>query len=161
LRNLLAEPRKILNAGGRWRGSVIVVALRLPPFGQLLCPIEHALPHFGRFAPQGGSSLRRIFDRPAAAPYLSATRKCPSAYPMILPPLWLRHYIKVDPAGSCAEASGLPPRSTDGHMAEVAPRTRPKTFCPGISGRGDRRRDKSGLYLALTMQSVSIKARRQ
>ena len=48
-------------------------------------------------------------------------------YPIILPPLALRHNAKADPAGSCPAASGLglPPVSTAGHMAVVAAGPRP------------------------------------
>lgn len=50
---------------------------------------------FRRYAPHSRSALRRIFSRPPAAPYTSATRKRPAAVPMILRPLRSRITTKV------------------------------------------------------------------
>jgi hypothetical protein len=61
----------------------------------------------------------------------------------ILPPLTLRQNTKVDPAGSCTAAYGLPPCSTASHMAVVAgaQNIQPKpASCPStatIQGRGN------------------------
>jgi hypothetical protein len=118
-------PCKICTASGCCRRPVIVLSLRPPAFGQLLCPSymgRNSHPHTLRYVPYSlihfahsgrlvtplrafvGHFLAHVFSPPAAS-FLSATRRCPAADLFDFASAALRHYTKVDPAGSCAAAS--------------------------------------------------------
>jgi hypothetical protein len=74
------------------RGPVIVLALRAPSFGQLLCPVRKCAATLRslrslRVAVRFAASS----PRPPAAPFLSATRRPPAAYLFDFASAALRH----------------------------------------------------------------------